>query len=197
LTNAATGEKVGAPTPSDGTGKFYFDLMQVPVELVLTARAGGFVTYSDMITVSDDARLEVDIALVAGDEVAPGVNFIDPEDGATVTSELLVVSGIVGGLDPVEVTVNDVKAELPGGGRFSAEIKLAMGANTITAIAVGADGVQKSGRITVTRGEASGAIPQLDASTSQVRGGCASAPGSLLLVGALALLIPLARRRRT
>lgn len=77
------------------------------------------------------------------------VMIIDPADGTEVQASPVTVSGTVGGVEPVTVTVNDVPATVSGDS-FSADVPLTAGLNTIAAVATDARGRTASDTITVS-----------------------------------------------
>jgi hypothetical protein len=82
----------------------------------------------------------------------PGVAISSPANSATVTSATpaVTVTGIVSDASPATVSVNGVAATLGAGGTWSATVPLALGANTITAVATDEAGLQGSAAVSVT-----------------------------------------------
>src|SRR5690606_30402 len=129
---------------------------EVAKDYVLVAQAPGFMTSSETITVPDDERLQLALPLTPGQDPKPTevkLQFIDPEDGATVTTGSVTVYGSVSGFQVAAATVNGVTAELVGAGGFAATVALEIGANTIEAVATGVAGESVSGTLTVHRAQ--------------------------------------------
>jgi N-acetyl-anhydromuramyl-L-alanine amidase AmpD len=178
---------------SDASGRYELAVGTVPADYTLVARAAGFVTSSETVSVPDDRRLTVDLALTPG-QMPTGeatLRFIEPLDGAEVMTDSVTLYGQVTGFDVASVTVNGAPAELVGAGGFSATVPLQRGANVIEAVARGISGESVSGKLTVTWNGQGAALPKNALASEPVTGGCTSAQGLVPLLG-LALL----RRRR-
>ncbi len=187
LIDPKTGDKVASAT-AGADGAYALSVSKVPGDYLLVARAEGFMTHSETVSIPDDERLKLDVPLTPGADPVPtevALTFVDPQDGATVTGESVTVYGSVVGFDLASVAVNGVAAEQLGVEGFSAVVPLLPGANVLEAVAKGTKGESVSNRMTIHR------------ATEEKKGGCAAVPG--LELGALLLLMPLlrgARRRR-
>jgi outer membrane murein-binding lipoprotein Lpp len=84
---------------------------------------------------------------------ALSLEITSPEDGATVTESLVIVSGTVS--DPkATVKVNDVEVEVGEDGTFSADVELAEGENIITVVtALDEETLTKTVTVTYTPSE--------------------------------------------
>lgn len=190
-----------ASAVTDADGRYFVGVMTVPADYLLVVKARGHVTSSETLTAPDDQQLEHDVLLVAGDDVQGemGVAFVEPLDGATVTTDTVTVYGTVQGFDATQVLVNGVRAELLGAGGFSATVPLAEGDNLIEAVATGVSGQQLSARMTVKRvlpgaGQPRAPTQNFTADEPPSSCGCTAVSGAQLwaLLGAVALW----RRRR-
>lgn len=188
LREASSGTVVSTAT-TDAQGRYTLAVGTVPADYTLVARASGHVTSTETVSIPDDRRITVDVALTVGASMTTeaGLKFIEPMDGAEVMTDSVTVYGQVTGFDVAGVKVNGVTAELVGAGGFSATVPLMRGANVIEAVASGISGESVSGKVTVTwKGVVSGG----EAET--VIGGCSTAAGlSPLVLAALVF-----RRRR-
>lgn len=196
LREAGSGTEVSTATTND-KGEYTLGVMTVGADYLLVVKATGYLTASETVTVPEDQQLKHDVTLVPGtDEVGElQVSFVEPMDGATVTTDTVTVYGTAAGFEVVAVTVNGAAGELLGSGGFSATVPLTEGANVLEAIASGAGGERVSARITVTRklvgtGPSNNLAPKDDLG----KGGCAAVPGLELL--ALLGVLPLLRRRK-
>jgi hypothetical protein len=188
LREASSGTVVSTAT-TDAQGKYALAVGTVPADYTLVARASGHVTSTETVSIPDDRRITVDVALTVGSSMTTeaGLKFIEPMDGAEVMTDTVTVYGQVTGFDVAGVKVNGVTAELVGAGGFSATVPLTRGANVIEAIASGISGESVSGKLTVTW---KGVVNGGEADT--VIGGCSTAAG-LYPLAVAALLF---RRRR-
>ncbi len=193
LLESGSGTRVSTAT-TDATGAYSLAVMTVPADYVLVVKAAGFVTSSETVTVPGDRKLTVNVALVQGQDTAQEASlaFVEPLDGATVTTDTVTVYGRVTGYELAGVKVNGVTSELLGAGGFAATVPLVEGANVIEAVAAGVRGETLSARITVTRKAAGAVIP--GPGDQSARGGCSTGAGLEALVGLV--LLPLLRRRR-
>lgn len=193
---AAGSDTVVASAVTDAQGHYVVGVMTVPADYLLVVKAAGYLTASETLTVPDDQQLKHDVALTAGEDPAGelAVTFVEPMDGATVTTDTVTVYGSVQGFDAASVTVNGAQGELLGAGGFAATVPLTEGANVLEAIATGVNGERVSARITVNRQLAGTAPPKQNVAPEMVKGGCAAVPGFELI--ALLGLVPLLRRRR-
>jgi hypothetical protein len=144
------------------------------------------------VTAPEEARLDLNVALVEGqdDGAESSLSFVEPQDGATVTTDTVTLYGVARGFDLAGVTVNGVAGELLGAGGFSVTVPLALGENVLEAVATGTTGQTVVARLTLHR-----VTPGADAAKPEVQGACGcSALGldALALLGAVAML----RRRR-
>ncbi|MFO0594928.1 MAG: N-acetylmuramoyl-L-alanine amidase [Myxococcaceae bacterium] len=192
LREASSGTVVST-VMSDAGGAYYAPVMVVPADYLVVVKKTGFLTHSETVTVPADARLALDLVLTPGiDEVAAAeLTFVEPADESTVNAETVTIFGTVTGVDLIGVTLNDVSAELLGGGGFSATVPLVEGKNVITATATATTGQTLTATLTLYR--KTGATTQ----PSMVKGGCGGCSGvgaEPLLVLALGALF--ARRRR-
>ncbi|MEW5742998.1 MAG: N-acetylmuramoyl-L-alanine amidase [Myxococcota bacterium] len=198
LREAGSGVEVSTATTNE-KGEYELGVMTVGADYLLVVKAAGYLTASETVTVPEDQQLVHDVTLVPGtDEVGElVVSFVEPMDGATVTTDTVTVYGTVSGFEVVAVAVNGVAGELLGSGGFSATVPVVEGENVIEAVASGVGGERVSARITVTRklvgagpGPSSNNVPQEEGA----KGGCVAAPAFELL--ALLGVLPLLRRRR-
>jgi hypothetical protein len=143
----------------------------------LHVEQSGYTPRDLLVDVSADERTTVDIGLTPGDFAS--IRFIEPSTEGPFDVEELTVSGVVTGFEVNAVTVNGVQAQLVGNG-FVAKVPLPEGVTEFEAIAESAEG--QSVRATVKASRA----------MREVKGGCSSAPGVLVL----ALGVLLIRRRR-
>lgn len=193
LREAGSGTEVATAT-TDAEGRYYVGALAVPSDYLLVVKAAGYLTASETLTVPEDQQLKHDVALTPGEDMPGelGVAFVEPMDGATITTDTVMVYGTVQGFEVATVTVNGVQGELLGAGGFAATVPLAEGANVLEAIATGLTGERVSARITVTRKLTATAPPKQNVAPEMVKGGCAALPGLELF--ALLGLVPLARR---
>lgn len=90
-------------------------------------------TYSDAFALSE---VQSDATAAQSLYTAPSVAITSPPNGSTSNHTPTTISGTVGGGQPVgQVVVNGVVATLGVGGTWSAQVPLALGANTVTAVA--------------------------------------------------------------
>ncbi|MHB8875246.1 MAG: N-acetylmuramoyl-L-alanine amidase [Myxococcaceae bacterium] len=188
---------VVASAVSSAAGAYSLDLTDVPSDYVLVAKGAGFITHSETVSVPDDARLTLNVAMTAGSEVLPGdmsVSFLEPLDGSTVSSATVAVRGSVVGMDVAAVTLNGFPADVGTEGMFSALVALNEGSNAIEALATGTKGETATAHVTVIRKTAMGDPGQVDPAKPAGGCGCTSFPGAGLF--GLLLAAPLLRRRR-
>lgn len=193
LLDVNTREEV-ASTVTGQDGSYSIELTDVPRDYLLEAKAPGFLTHLETVSVPDDERLRLQLPMTEGEDPKPAevaIEFIDPKDGATVNAESVTIYGSVSGFEVQSVTVNGITAEQVGAGGFAATVPLAVGDNTIEALATGMNGESVSGRITLHR---EAPAPSDNGSAGSVKGTCASVPGLELL--ALFAVVPFLRRRR-
>lgn len=181
LLDRGTGATVGTAT-SDATGAFGLAVTAVPADYVLVVKAPGYRSSSQTVTVPDDRRLLVKVGLQPGQDAPTelAVTFLEPLDGATLTTDTVTVYGTVQGFVLAGVTVNGGAAELLGDGGFSATVHLVEGTNVLEAQATGVAGESAAARISVVRKLAGGSIV--------VKGGCTTGAGLLPLAAVLLLL---------
>lgn len=192
LFEPASGTSVSKAT-ADATGSFALGVMTVPADYKLVVRASGFHSKAETVTVGDDKRLTLNIALTPGIDETPGelsLAFTEPQEGATVNTETVTVYGMVTGFEILSVTVNGKAGETLGSGGFSATVPLVEGANTLTAEVKGINGETVSGVLHLNRKLTTGKVPD----DMKAKGSCSSAGGLPLF--ALAALGGLLRRRR-
>jgi hypothetical protein len=77
------------------------------------------------------------------------LGLVNPGDGVTVDGDSVIVTGLLEGPSNTGVTVNGVAAAVSGG-RFHAEVPLAMGPNTLTAVATTPAGERVTRSLNVT-----------------------------------------------
>ncbi len=193
LREQSSGTVVSTST-TDANGRYTLAVGTVPADYTLTARAAAHQTSSETVSIPDDRRLTVDIALTPGASMTgeATVRFIEPMDGAEVMTDTVTVYGQVSGFDLAGVKVNGSAAELVGAGGFSATVQLTSGSNVIEAVASGISGESVSARITVVS-KAALVTPKLGIADSGVVGGCSTGAG-LQLLGLV--VVALWRRRR-
>src|SRR5207244_3784526 len=82
-----------ATDTTDGSGAFDLDTTQVNQDYLFIAKAPGYMTHSETVTVPDDERLSLVIPLSAGESVGGGgtVTFLEPADNANLTGDSVVV----------------------------------------------------------------------------------------------------------
>ncbi|MBK7859909.1 MAG: carboxypeptidase regulatory-like domain-containing protein [Archangiaceae bacterium] len=176
----------GSPVAQqNGVSQYAFDT--APGEYSLVARADGYRTLRVPLQISDEERTAHDFALERGTdsgEEFTGVRFTNVADGAMVTGPTLQVEGEGVGVSLAAARVNDVEATLDGADHFSVTVPLTPGANTLSLVAFGTDGLKYTATVQVNRADAP-------------RSGCASTGAgasfgwaALIAVGAL-----LGRRR--
>lgn len=197
LIDPADGSTV-ATSQSGQDGSFSLNVSKVDVDYRLVVRATGFISNAETITLPSDSRLNTNIPLTPGQDPSStdmAIDFTQPQDGATVTSETLTLYGTVRGVQATSVTVNGAGADLFDGGGFTANVTLQMGENVIDVVARGIHDELITGKLHITRVEA-GSIPNTDGTDEQAAVGktCSVAPGSVafLLLG----LVPMLRRFR-
>ncbi|MDX2012257.1 MAG: N-acetylmuramoyl-L-alanine amidase [Myxococcaceae bacterium] len=196
LREAASGTMVSTAT-SAADGTYTLAVGQVPADYLLVAKATGFRTASETVSVPEDRRVTVDVALMPGEDM-PGeasVRFLEPMDGAEVMTDSVTVYGQVVGFDVAGVQVNGVTAELVGAGGFSATVPLMEGENALTATASGIAGESAVGRLTVKYAKAPGSgLAPVDPKKG-VAGGC-GCQGASAAWPVVVLAVALVRRRR-
>jgi N-acetyl-anhydromuramyl-L-alanine amidase AmpD len=182
-----SGANVLASTMSAADGRYVLPAMGAPKDFRLDVRAPGHVGFDQTVSVPADRLLTVDLGLVPGLPVTPvkGITFVDPLDGASVTTDTVTVYGRVQGFEVASVKVNGAAGEVLGGGGFAATVSLVAGENLITVTAVGTAGETATGRMTI---HADLARP----APTAVIGVCSTTPG----LGAVLWLLGLPALRR-
>ena len=175
-----------ATTPADGS--FHLDVTRVGIDAVLSVTAAGYMNYGETLPLAPDRRSTVKVGLASGMAAVPELQFLEPMEGQTVTTDTVTVYGSVTGFELSSITVNGVVGERLGAGGFSATVPLEVGSNTLTATAVGVNGATVMGELHLKRAAVLEAVTPLMA----VSGGC-DATGALPLV---LLALVRARRRR-
>ncbi|MBL8923413.1 MAG: carboxypeptidase regulatory-like domain-containing protein [Myxococcaceae bacterium] len=194
LRESSSGAVVSTAT-TDADGRYELAVGAVPADYTLVVRAAGHVTSSETVSVPDNRRLTVNVALTPG-QMSGGeatLRFLEPLDGAEVMTDSVTLYGQVAGFDVATVTVNGAVAELVGAGGFSATVPLQRGANVIEAVAQGISGESVSGRLTVTWNGQHATVPTKSLVAEPVVGGCSSGAG---LAPLLTLALLLRRRSR-
>ncbi len=131
----------GIPLPVDGAGQFTGTIALSEGANVLT------VTATDAAGNATSA-----VRIVTRDTQPPVLTLTAPTDGATVTTETVDVHGTAtDATTAVTVTVNGNPATVGSDGSFSATVALAVGPNTITAVATDAAGNSTTVTRSVTR----------------------------------------------
>jgi Synergist-CTERM protein sorting domain-containing protein len=194
LREPGTGAVVSTST-TDASGAFSLAAATVPVDYVLFVKAPGFVSSSQTVTVPEDQRLKMNVGLTMGEDLsgAGSIRFSDPLEGATISTESVIVYGSVSGFEVAGVKVNGVQAELLGAGGFTATVPVKEGANTLEAVATGLGTESALGTLHITRKLASNSMGQ-PKDPKAASGGCNAAGGLSLM--ALSVVVPLLRRRR-
>jgi flagellin-like hook-associated protein FlgL len=115
------------------------------IKLAIDGNGNGFALWAQV----DSARSDVWAArYLAPDETPPSVVIESPEDGSTVDSSTISVTGLT---EPgVYLTVNGIVAAVEDDGSFACNIAIAEGENTVTATATDQAGNSASVSITVT-----------------------------------------------
>lgn len=178
---------------TDASGAYYAPVMTVPADYLIVVKKAGYLTSSETISVAADQRLALDVALTEGVDQAidSSITFVEPMDGATITTDTVTVYGTVLGFDVATVSVNGVAAELLGAGGFSVTLPLHEGANAIDATAAGVTGQTLAAHITVNHPGPTATDP------GKVKGGCGGcSTGMGFEAFALLALVPFLRRRR-
>jgi hypothetical protein len=186
LRAAKTGGLV-ASALSDASGAYTASVPTVPLDYVLVVKLAGYLTASQTVSVPAAQQLTVNVSLAPGQDSTTGLQLVfgEPADGATVSTDSVIVYATAEGFELAEATINGVAADLVGAGSFSATVPLQLGANSIEAVAQGLRGETVSGKLTVTR---------TSAGSQKAKGGCSSTTG--LEWGFCLALLPLLRRRR-
>lgn len=193
LVDSMSGAEI-ASTVSGADGSYAFDLAQVPGDFLFMAKASGFLSKTETISVPDDERFAHNLAMVEGQDPLPSelaIEFIDPVDGATVNTDSVTIYGSVGGFDVQSVVVKGVNADLIGAGGFAATVPLDVGPNVIDAVATGLGGESLTGQLTIIR--QGGDAPPAGEDPANTKAGCTAVPGLELV--ALLAVVPLLRRR--
>jgi uncharacterized protein (TIGR03382 family) len=196
LREAGSGTVVSTAT-SAADGAYTLAVGSVPADYLLVTKAAGFRAASETVSVPEDRRLTVDVALLSGED-QPGeasVRFLEPLEGAELMTDSVTVYGQVTGFDVASVQVNGQAAELVGAGGFSATVPLEEGENVLTSTAAGIAGESAVGRLTVRYGKlpASDLAP-VDPKKGVAGGcGCQGAGGAWPMVVVAAMVL---RRRR-
>jgi hypothetical protein len=115
------------------------------ITLAIDGNGNGFALWAQ----ADSARSDVWAArYLAPDETPPSVVIESPEDGSTVDSSTISVTGLT---EPgVYLTVNGIVAAVEDDGSFACNIAIAEGENTVTATATDPAGNSAIHEITVT-----------------------------------------------
>lgn len=115
------------------------------ITLAIDGNGNGFALWAQV----DSARSDVWAArYVAPDETPPSVVIESPEDGSTVDSSTISVTGLT---EPgVYLTVNGLVAAVEDDGSFTCNLALTAGENTVTATATDPAGNSATTSITVT-----------------------------------------------
>jgi len=115
------------------------------IALAIDGNGNGFALWTQV----DSARSDVWAArYLAPDETPPSVMIESPEDGSTVDSSTISVTGLT---EPgVYLTVNGLVAAVEDDGSFACNIAIAEGENTVTATATDPAGNSASVSITIT-----------------------------------------------
>ncbi len=198
----STGAKTSAM--SQEAGAYAVNLSNVPSDYLLVVKAAGFISRSETISVSDDARVTMNLELVPGEDVKPEplrIGFTEPQDGSTVTTDAVTIYGSVAGFHLTSISINGATGDVFPEGAFGVTVPLAEGDNVLEAVALGPDGESITGKLRVTRSVSNLllAVPSESASQEQARssiiqGSCA-AVGGLEMLGLL-FALPLLRFRR-
>lgn len=192
LREAASGTVVSTAR-TDASGAYFAGVMTVPADYLVVVKKAGYLTASQTVSISADARAALDVGLTPGDDAAALVEltFVEPADEATINTDTVTLYGVVRGFDVASVVVNSVTAELLGAGGFSVTVPLLEGANLVEATATGVTGQTVSAKLTLHRKLLGGG------EAGRVKGGCGGCSTGLGFeaLGLLALL-PLLRRRR-
>lgn len=192
LRESTSGTVVSTVT-TDASGAYVAPVMTVPADYLVVVKKAGYRTASETVTVPEDQRLSLNVAIAAGsDEVEPAsISFVEPMEGATISTDTVTIYGVVKGFDVAQVAANGVSAELLGAGGFSVTVPLTEGANEIEAVASGVNGQTVSAKLNVTRKTIGGGMNLHNGAA----GGCGCSSGVEVLV-ALSVLGLLRRRRR-
>ncbi len=178
---------------SDASGAYFAPVMTVPADYLVVVKKQGYLTASETVSVTADARLALNVGLTEGTDTAAEaqLTFVEPTDGATINTDTVTIYGVVKGFDVAGVVVNDVTAELLGAGGFSVTLPLVEGENVINATATGITGQTLTGRLTLNRKLVMGNA--LHGGATGGCGGCSTGFGFEALV---VLALPLFLRRR-
>lgn len=192
LQTASSGVVVTTVT-TDASGAYVAPVMTVGADYLLLVKKTGYRTSSQTVTVPNDQRLALNVELTPGVDMfeEASLTFVEPMEGATITTDTVTLYGVVKGFDVAQVVVNGVTAELLGAGGFSVTVPLVEGENVIDAVATGVTGQTVSGRVTVTRKLVMGMGGNNTKPT-----GCGCTTGSGFEVLAALSLLGLLRRRR-
>jgi hypothetical protein len=124
------------------------------------------------------------------DTTPPRLSITTPNDGATTTAATVDVSGIVndivvGTVNPLQatVTVNGVPAQVSNRSFLAAGIPVALGTNTIQAVATDRGGNAATASVTLLR------TPQTAGAITRVSGNNQSAPVGVLLTAPLVVAV--------
>ncbi len=195
LREASSGTVVSSVT-TDASGAYFAPVLVVPADYLVVVKKPGFVTSSQTVSVPEEARLSLDVALVEGEDdgAESALTFVEPHDGDTITTDTVTLYGVARGFDLAGVTVNDVAGELLGAGGFSVTVPLTLGENVLEAVATGTTGQTVVARLRLVRtSSVSGTGP--DAAPG-VQGGCGCGAVGLDALALLGLVAVLRRRRR-
>lgn len=192
LREASSGTVVASVT-TDASGAYFAPVLVVPADYLLVVKKAGFLTASQTVTAPEEARLDLNVALVEGEDdgAEAAISFVEPQDGATLTTDSVTLYGVARGFDLAGVTVNGVAGELLGAGGFSVTVPLAVGANVLEAVATGTTGQTVVARLTLHR-----VTREAEAPKPEVQGACGCAALGLDGLALLAVGALLRRRRR-
>lgn len=191
LRESSSGTVVTTAT-TDASGAYVAPVLTVPADYLVVVKKAGYRTASETVTAPEDQRVSLNIGLAEGsDEVeAASISFVEPTEGAVISTDTVTIYGVVKGFDVAQVVVSGVTAELLGAGGFSVTVPLVEGDNALEAVASGVSGQTVSARLNVTRKLVMGGKNLHDGGA----GGCGCTTG-LEVFAALSLLGLLRRRR--
>ncbi len=116
---------------TDAAGAYVAPVLTVPADYVVTVAKAGYRTSSQTVSVPEEQRLSLDVALWPGEDEAEEAElaFLEPVDGAVILTDSVIVYGRVSGFDLASVEVNGRTAELVGAGGFAISLPLVPGDN--------------------------------------------------------------------